>query len=255
MRPSIESLPKHDELGVLTRALEVASLAGASGLLLVHIVRLSVSSETFTWWVPILAAVAMLAADLVSGLVHWTADTWGSESLPVLGRRFLRPFRVHHVNPDDFLRRNFIDTNGDVAMLSIPILLSAFLIPLDSGAGLLAAVFVVAFSACALPTNQVHQWAHMSEPPSWVSWLQQRGLLLSREQHQLHHAAPYAMNYCITNGWCNRALTAVSFFPTLEWIISRLTGLKPRGEDQVFAGKFEAPAASLSPEAAVEKCP
>ena len=35
--------------------------------------------------------VSAIAADLVSGIVHWTADTWGSEMMPVVGRRFLRP--------------------------------------------------------------------------------------------------------------------------------------------------------------------
>jgi len=43
--------------------------------------------------------------------------------------------------------------------------------------GRLAAVFVVAYNAAALPTNQVHQWAHMSSPPRPVRWLQRWGLL------------------------------------------------------------------------------
>lgn len=155
--------------------------------------------------------------------------------MPVLGRRFLRPFRVHHVNPDDFLKRNFIDTNGDVAMICIPFLLIVFLIPLDNELGRIAAAFLIAYCACALPTNQVHQWAHMRNPPWLVRWLQRRGLLLSREQHQLHHTSPFAMNYCISTGWCNRVLTAIGFFPAMEWFISRVTGAKPRSEDMAFA--------------------
>ena len=67
----------------------------------------------------------MAAADFGSGLVHWAADTWGRDDLPVIGRRLLVPFRVHHVNPDDFLRRRFVDTNGDVAFLAVPVLLGA----------------------------------------------------------------------------------------------------------------------------------
>ena len=68
-----------------------------------------VTSVDLTWWIPLVIVAAGLAADLLSGLVHWGADTWGRETLPVLGRRFLRPFRVHHINPADFLRRDFID--------------------------------------------------------------------------------------------------------------------------------------------------
>ena len=72
------------------------------------------------------------AADFASGLVHWGADTWGRADLPVIGPRLLVPFRVHHVNPDDFLRRRFVDTNGDVAALAIPLLLALLRMPLET---------------------------------------------------------------------------------------------------------------------------
>ena len=109
---------------------------------------------------------ALLLADFGSGLVHWGADTWGSERMPVLGPRFLRPFRVHHLNPDDILRRGFVDLNGDVALLGLPLLAGGLLIPLSDAAGRLATVFCVALAACSLPTNQIHQWAHRSEAPA-----------------------------------------------------------------------------------------
>lgn len=238
MQPRIESLPEHDELGPWTRALEVVSLVVAAGLWLFHLIRFFTTPGFFSWWIPLAALAGFLLADFASGVIHWIADTWGSETMPVLGRRFLRPFRVHHVNPDDFLKRNFIDTNGDVAMICIPFLLIVFLIPLDNDVGRTAAAFLIAYCGCALPTNQVHQWAHMTKPPSLVRWLQNRGLLLSREQHQLHHTSPFATNYCISTGWCNRALTAIGFFPAMEWLISRLTGASPRSEDLSFAGEL-----------------
>lgn len=246
MRPTSESLPQHDELAPLTRIIEVACLTGAFGLLLAQLFRFFITPGFFTWWLPLAILAAMLLADLASGMIHWIADTWGSETMPVLGRRFLRPFRVHHVNPDDFLRRDFIDTNGDVALITIPFLMAAWLIPLDHELGRLAAVSLVAFAACALPTNQVHQWAHMSRPPAWVRTLQRWGVLLSREQHQVHHTAPHAVNYCITTGWCNRALTAIDFFLALEKIVTGLTGLKPRCEDQAFAAGCDGSSASRS---------
>ncbi len=59
----------------------------------------------------------------------------GPRELPVLGRRFLRPFRVHHINPHDFLRRDFIDCNGDVAMLVLPMLAASMQIPLGTPIG------------------------------------------------------------------------------------------------------------------------
>ena len=199
----------------------------------VHLVRLAGAAALFAWWTPFVALSALLLADFASGLVHWGADTWGSERMPVLGRRFLHPFRVHHLNPDDILRRGFVDLNGDVALLSLPLLLGGLLIPLSDVAGRLATVFCVALAACSLPTNQIHQWAHRSQAPPWVGWLQRRGLILSRERHALHHAAPYTTHYCITTGWCNRALTRAGFFPRLEGWISRLTGLVPRSDEEV----------------------
>jgi ubiquitin-conjugating enzyme E2 variant len=178
-----------------------------------------------------------VVADFVSGLVHWSADTWGRDTLPVVGPRFLRPFRVHHVNPHDFLRRSFVDCNGDVAMLNIPVLTAALAVPLDTGLSAVAAVGLAAFAAWSLPTNQVHQWAHTPHPPRVVRWLQAHGVILGRDAHQRHHVSPYAMNYCIATGWCNRWLTAVHAFPRLERVITKWTGLEPRADDQAYAAR------------------
>ncbi len=223
------------EVGGVSRLVEVVCLLGAAVFLVVHGWRLW-AMLTPRWWIPFLVVTAGIAADLVSGLVHWAADTWGRETMAFVGPRFLRPFRVHHVNPDDFLRRSFIDCNGDVAMLTLPLLLAAMWIPLDSGWGLVAEVWVVAFVVWTLPTNQVHQWAHMPEPPRVVRWLQRHRVILNPESHDRHHVSPYAVNYCIATGWCNRALATIHFFPTLEHVITRLTGWLPRDDEATLAG-------------------
>ena len=182
----------------------------------------------------------MVAADFLSGLVHWAADTWGSERMPVIGRRLLHPFRVHHVNPDDFLRRRFVDTNGDVAVLVIPVLTAALALQLDGPWGVAAVVFLGSFSGIALLTNQVHQWAHQPRPPSVVRLLQGCRLILAREAHARHHQPPYAANYCIATGWCNRPLAAIDFFRRLERAVTGLTGLHPRQDDAEFQISVEA---------------
>jgi len=223
---------------------EILCLVAAGTLLTANVVRVFRFWALFAWWSPIVIAAAALCADLVSGLVHWTADTWGSESLPLVGRRFLRPFRVHHINPHDFLRRDTIDCNGDVAMLNIPILAAALLTELSTPGGRIAALAMVAFSTAALPTNQVHQWAHMPSPPAFVRWLQRRGVILSGEQHRRHHAEPYVVNYCIATGWCNRWLTATDFFPVLERAIMHATGCEPRRDEKRFATTLTAMAES-----------
>lgn len=241
------SLPRHDQFTIARRLWEAFCIGAAAVLLVWNLARLAQALELDDWWLPLALLVGMAAADVVSGLVHWTADTWGNETMPILGRRFVRPFRVHHVNPDDFLRRSFLDTNGDVAMIVSLFLVAALCIPLTSSWGKILAVFLLAFGVAGLPTNQVHQWAHMRRPPRWVRWLQKRGLILSRAAHQQHHREPYAMNYCIATGWCNGLLTYISFFRRLEAIVAGITGMRPRADDAAFQSSIACPPAPSLP--------
>lgn len=229
-----DALPAHDTVGLGTRTVEAVSIVLALALLIANAVHLGTAGSFLHWWAPVVIVSAALAADFVSGLVHWTADTWFSETMPVLGRRFLRPFRVHHVNPGDFLRRDVIDCNGDVAMLNIPILLAAWLLAGGGDSADAASLALTTFGAVSLPTNQVHQWAHMANPPAVVRWLQRRGMILSVEAHARHHQAPYVVNYCIATGWCNRWLSSVDFFSRSERLVTRVTGLEPRLDEETF---------------------
>jgi ubiquitin-conjugating enzyme E2 variant len=227
-------VPGHDAIGRLTRTVEIFFIVLAAVLLVANVVR-SLSAGVFLhWWTLPVLVLSACTADLASGLVHWTADTWFSESMPVLGRRFLRPFRVHHVNPDDFLRRNFVDCNGDVAMLNAPLLIAALAVPSSSDGGAAVALALTAFAATSLPTNQVHQWAHMPTPPAAIRWLQHWRILLCADDHARHHQEPYVANYCIATGWCNRWLTAIGFFPACERLITRCFGIEPRADERAF---------------------
>lgn len=64
-------------------------------------------TDLLQWWVPVVLLAGIATADFGSGMIHWTADTWGRDDLPLIGQRFLVPFRVHHVYPDDFHRRSY----------------------------------------------------------------------------------------------------------------------------------------------------
>lgn len=225
----------------LTRLIQASCVIAAYALVGLHISRLAEASAILHWYLPLVLVAAWVLSDLASGVVHWIADSWGSQQTPVVGPRFLRPFRVHHVDPEDILRRGFVGLNGDVAIITLPILLAVFAIPLTGGFGSVAALFIVSLSAVGLPTNQVHQWAHMPNPPRFIAWLQNRGFILSREEHVRHHTSPYAMNYCITNGWCNRALTKIDFFPRLESVITRVTGAVPRADEMVMTARESSP--------------
>jgi ubiquitin-conjugating enzyme E2 variant len=209
-------------------------------------VRIVQAVDLLQWWVPLSFLSGVAAADFASGLVHWAADTWGRGDLPVIGPRFLVPFRVHHMNPDDFIRRRFLDTNGDVAAATLPVLIGLLQLPLD---GPLAALAVFGLGLCAfgVMTNQIHQWAHMPVPPRLVCGLQRLGVLLRPDDHAAHHCGPYDRHYSITTGWSNRPLEAIRFFHLLEIVISRSTGARPRADEEAFAAGSRAASSAMAP--------
>lgn len=229
-----DDLPRHDEIQPAQRAVEAASIAAALALIGVHAARLVPAFDGPVLLLPLLVLAGIAFADLVSGVVHWLGDTWGSESLPWIGPRLVRPFRVHHVNPRDFLRRDLLDTNGDVAAVIAVVLALALLLPVEGAAGSAFGVFLVAAALAALPTNQVHQWAHREDPPRAVAWLQRRGVLLGRAAHARHHRAPQRESYCIATGWLNGPTNQLRFFETLERVVTRITGAEPRHDDLRF---------------------
>ena len=203
MAPSVgTSLPAHYELTWSQWVFSAASLAVAFVLIAAVGYRIVSAIDVRTWWVLLAVLAGMTAADFASGVIHWGADTWGRDDYPVIGRRLLVPFRVHHVNPDDLLRRRFVDANGDAAFLVIPVLIALGMLPLDRswsgpwrlGPGILRR---------RQSDDQIHQSAHMPRPPRVVRGLQAVGLLLGRRSTPSTMRVP-TMPVCITTGWFNR---------------------------------------------------
>ena len=195
--------------GAAHRAIEVAAIAAAGTLSLYLLARLTTAGSPARFWIIGAAMIAgYVAADLVSGVVHRIFDTWGSESTPLLGQSFIRPFREHHSDPLSITRHDFVETNGNSALATLPVLAGACFVPTDSRIGLAVAAFLLFTSLGVLATNQIHKWAHVERPSRLVRLLQRWNLILSTEQHRRHHAAPYATHYCITTGWLNPLLDA-----------------------------------------------
>ena len=239
-------LPAHYELTRSQFAFSAVSIAVAFALLGIAAFRIVRAVDLWHWWMPITFVAGLAAADFTSGLVHWAADTWFRDDCPIIGQRLLVPFRVHHINPDDFLRRRFVDTNGEVAALAIPVLVGLGTVPLDRQCGEALAVFGLAFCGIGSLTNQIHQWAHMPSPPRVVRLLQSTRLVLGAAEHTRHHARPYDRRYCITTGWCNGPLDAVDFFRRMETVIMRLTGAVPRQDDRRYEQRHSSGIASAS---------
>jgi hypothetical protein len=175
------------------------------------------------WLVPVLAVLAYLAADFLSGFVHFLADNFGSCETPILGPNFIQPFREHHIDPKGIVGNDFVDANGNNSLASLPFMLVVWVIvPLETWYyGYLFGTFFVFMCLAAFLTNQFHKWAHRDTPPAFVGWLQERGVILSGEHHDIHHESPYDTYYCITAGFWNPLLDRSRFFERAERLIRR----------------------------------
>jgi ubiquitin-conjugating enzyme E2 variant len=224
------SLPQHPEISAVSRGLERGALIAAPLLALELLLMRAGAPAPCDGATVALVVAGMFAADFISGLVHWAADTWGRRDWPLLGARLIEPFRVHHVNPRDICRRDMVDLNGDVALLCLPLLAWALTLPM---AGCWHAVeFVTAFVTFTLPTNLIHRWAHAGRAaPALARLLQRSGLILSPRRHHAHHRAPFDSDYCIVSGWCNPALREIRFWRALERLVAALSGATPRADD------------------------
>jgi ubiquitin-conjugating enzyme E2 variant len=175
-------------------------------------------AASLTAWLPAVV-LGMLEADLLSGVVHWVFDTWGSSRTPLVGPLAIRTFREHHDDAHAMLAHDFVETNGHNFALSAVLsgvgwLASA---PLFARAFLVAAVFVAL-------TSQIHKWAHTKRPPALVCALQRWRVILSPAHHQVHHQDRHTRNYCITTGWLDAPLRALRVWEGLEVIFPRFGG-------------------------------
>ncbi len=180
-------------------------------------------------WALLAIPLGIIGGDLVSGLVHWFADTYFSEDTPIIGRSLVKPFRLHHLYPRDICTHNVVVTLGNSCILAVPVLgICLYLLWLLPQSGWLAfkVLFVALLAAATVATNQFHKWAHHEDPSNLIRWLQRKRLVLEPSHHQRHHTAPFNRHYCITNGWLNPFLNRIKFFRRLEAFLS-VFGFKP----------------------------
>jgi len=218
----------------LLRRLYAFAAPLAAALALWHAARLldlGAASASTALAMVVACALGVVAADGLTGVVHWACDTWGSERTPVLGATLIRAFRAHHVRPGEMVGHDWIEVNGEAAAAA-GLALAALALPaaadrLDEH----PAAYALLWSAivCAGLTNQLHQWAHTPRPARGVRWLQRAGLVLSPRRHARHHRGEHLVGYCITTGWANPLLDAIGFWRALERAITAVTGARARG--------------------------
>ncbi len=209
------------------RAFEVGCVAaffyltGAMGL---DVVAGMLASPSAARYVVPVAFAAYVAADFVSGFVHFLADTYCTETTPLLGPKLIAPFREHHRDPLAITRHVFIEANCDNCFTTLFALVPThvFVHATRGGAPTLFSLFVLLFSLGILMTSIAHGWAHQDEPPWHARLLQRAGIVISRDRHARHHAPPHRSDYCITSGWLNPLLDGTRFFHHLERALSKV---------------------------------
>lgn len=170
--------------------------------------------------------IGYLLADLGSGIVHWMGDRYGTEQTPLVGPNFIRPFREHHVDPKGMTRHDFIETNGNNSLVTLPVIGACFVIfPLETAWGLFGFCTIVSMAAWVFATNQFHKWSHEEDAPALVKWLQRNHVILGVEHHDVHHTYPYETYYCITSGWLNEPLHRLRFWSRAEALVERVFGV------------------------------
>lgn len=197
---------------------------------------LTVRSEAVVWWLKVTLSiitfvVAYVAADFTSGFVHFLGDTFGDEHTPFFGKRFIFPFREHHVDQKAITHHSFLHVNGNNCFVSLIILVpTLYFFPKHPHLpGVALGFFLMWFVLFIFLTNQFHKWAHADTVSPFVRWLQLHGFILSPEHHVYHHTAPFRTYFCITSGWLNESLERVGLFALIRRTFKR-------EEDAAYSG-------------------
>lgn len=216
--PAASDPPKAYGYARSHRIAEVFGLLFGSALLVVTgWLSLKHLPSTSGWSALACLIAGLCFADVISGVVHWAADSYGHPGMPIFGG-FVRTFREHHFDQLDITRHDAIETNGDVFIFSSPV--HFVLLCWVQNPWALALVFGVFLGSYC--NSQIHKWAHTAAPPLWVRGLQRSGIFLSPRHHARHHAGSHESNYCITFGWMNPLLDGTRFFRVAEVVLDKI---------------------------------
>lgn len=183
------------------------------------------------------AAAGYLAADLGSGVYHWSVDNYGSISTPWLGHQ-IAAFQGHHAAPFTIARRGGFNNAAPGAVAMMPFLLAMLALPACTGYVQLG---WSAFVGSIFAAQPLHRWSHMprSKMPAAIRLLQDTGIAIPSIMHMKHHNGTFEGSYCIVGGLWNPLLDGTNFFRMLEGIVEARTGVLPKWRRDVEAAAHE----------------
>lgn len=168
-----------------------------------------------------------VAADIGSGVFHWSVDNYGNGNTPVLGS-VIAAFQGHHAAPWTITERSLCN---NVYKLCIPFGIGAVLmetlVVLSGHATPTLLATTSAFMVWVILSQEFHKWSHMPTPPVMGRWMQQTGISVGKVAHTMHHREPFAGNYCIVSGLCNAVLDDNHVFRAMERAVYQMTGVEP----------------------------
>ena len=164
--------------------------------------------ELFAWIGYLVSA--WLAADFITGFVHWWEDRYAKPGWPILGPLVAEPNELHHADQTAFLRGSYWFRNSTSLIPSAGFALT--FIALGQWWWLLVTAF-------ASQANEIHCWAHSGNHGRLVKALQETGIIQNPRHHSRHHTRPFDSHFCVMTCWLNPVLDALGFWRGLEWVI------------------------------------
>ena len=164
---------------------------------------------------------SVLAADLMTGIVHWWDDAYGNPNWKILGESVIIPNLKHHKSPRAFIKGNYwTRINTSLGLGAVLICLCWIFSILN--------IYTVLAILIAAHGNEIHRFAHQTrkENGPLVTGLQDIGIFQSRKHHGLHHESPYIRNYCVVTNYVNPVLEVIRFWVAMETIIRVVFGVK-----------------------------
>lgn len=174
--------------------------------------------------------LCILAADFITGLIHWVEDTYGLPSWPILGRLVIEPNIEHHLAPSKMCESPVWLRNYQSVVPALVIGVPVFCVLGKNSGPVLLTLLLASFG------NEVHSWAHSKHSnPWWIRFLQDSALILTPEHHAKHHKKPYDRHFCTLTNFTNAVLDLIRFWKVLEVCLS-FVGIKPKRLSQERMG-------------------
>jgi len=175
-----------------------------------------------------MGTTAVLAADFVSGAVHWAEDAYARPDTPIVGKLIANANIEHHIKPRAFVTRGWLESSWDLLLVGAAVIAAAWWMDMLSWPEWL-------FVAVSVNANQIHKWAHQNpqENGRLITWLQKIKLLQTQRHHAQHHRGMKDSHYCAVTNVVNPVLDELGFWRGAERVIEKLFGVQRRPDPTV----------------------